>query len=273
MLRNYSVRTDLALEEKERFEADNVEISGVVLEEHYDEEREIRVTRVQIETENGAKAMGKPVGTYLTLEAPGLAMPDEESQMAVAEELCRCIRELVEKNVSDRKEELAILVAGVFSSCGSRRQEKVILPADFKGPKELSRLYGVRLTPDDNIYLYNAGAHWLGVPHRMGGLTKRGVDCSGFVTIIYREVYGKQLARSAADMLKHDCKRVRRGKLREGDLVFFRTGRGRKREPNHVGIYLKNGRFIHTSTSRGVMVSSLSEPYYERTWICGGRVK
>ena len=49
---------------------------------------------------------------------------------------------------------LAILVAGVFSSCGSRRQEKVILPADFKGPKELSRLYGVRLTPDDNIYLY-----------------------------------------------------------------------------------------------------------------------
>ena len=168
---------------------------------------------------------------------------------------------------------LAILVAGVFSSCGSRRQEKVILPADFKGPKELSRLYGVRLTPDDNIYLYNAGAHWLGVPHRMGGLTKRGVDCSGFVTIIYREVYGKQLARSAADMLKHDCKRVRRGKLREGDLVFFRTGRGRKREPNHVGIYLKNGRFIHTSTSRGVMVSSLSEPYYERTWICGGRVK
>ena len=113
MLRNYSVRTDLALEEKERFEADNVEISGVVLEEHYDEEREIRVTRVQIETENGAKAMGKPVGTYLTLEAPGLAMPDEESQMAVAEELCRCIRELVEKNVSDRKEELAILVAGL----------------------------------------------------------------------------------------------------------------------------------------------------------------
>ena len=58
MVKNYSVRTDLALEEKERFESDNVEIRGVVLEEDYDEEREIRVTRVQIETENGAKAMG-----------------------------------------------------------------------------------------------------------------------------------------------------------------------------------------------------------------------
>ena len=67
MLRNYSVRTDLALEEKERFESDNVEIPGVILKEEYDEDREIRLTRVEIETENGAKAMGKPTGTYLTL--------------------------------------------------------------------------------------------------------------------------------------------------------------------------------------------------------------
>lgn len=168
---------------------------------------------------------------------------------------------------------LVVMLTGLLGSCGSRKQPKVILPADFKGPKELSRLYGVRLTPEDNIYLYNAGAHWLGVPHRMGGLTKRGVDCSGFVMTIYREVYGKQLSRSAKDMLKRDCKRISRGKLSEGDLVFFRTGRGRKRQPDHVGIYLKNGRFIHTSTSQGVMVSSLSEPYYERTWLCGGRVR
>ena len=57
MLRNYSVRTDLALEEKERFESDDVEVQGVVLEEDYDEEQELRVTRVEIRTENGAKAM------------------------------------------------------------------------------------------------------------------------------------------------------------------------------------------------------------------------
>ena len=166
---------------------------------------------------------------------------------------------------------LSLLIALTLTACGARRTERVILPADFKGPKELLRLYGVRLTPDDNIFLYNAGAHWLGVPHRMGGLTKRGVDCSGFVQIIYREIYGKRLERTAADMLKKNCKRVGRGRLREGDLVFFRTGRSRT--PNHVGIYLKNGRFIHTSTSRGVMVSSLSEPYYTRTWLTGGRVK
>ena len=133
------------------------------------------------------------------------------------------------------------LLVVLLSSCGSK--QKVVLPPNFKGPKELSRLYGVRITPDDNIYLYNAGAHWLGVPHRLGGMSKRGIDCSGFVSILYN------------------------------DLVFFQTGRGKKKTPNHVGIYLKNGRFIHVSTSRGVMVSRLDEPYYMRPWITGGRVK
>lgn len=164
------------------------------------------------------------------------------------------------------------LLVALLSSCGSSKQ-KVILPPGFKGPKELSRLYGVRITPDDNIYLYNAGAQWLGVPHRFGGMNTRGVDCSGFVAILYDDIYGIRLSRSSADMLKRNCKKVSRGKLREGDLVFFQTGRGNKRTPNHVGIYLKNGRFIHVSTSRGVMVSRLDEPYYMRTWITGGRVK
>ena len=167
----------------------------------------------------------------------------------------------------------ALLLALLLPACGSRKMERIVLPDDFKGPRELGRLYGVKITPEDNIFLYNEGARWLGVPHRLGGLSKRGVDCSGFVTIVYQRIYGKKLARSAADMLKRDCKRIRRGQLREGDLVFFYTGRGRKKRPNHVGIYLKNGKFIHTSTSKGVMVSSLSEPYYLRTWMCGGRVK
>ena len=112
MIRNYCVRTDLALEEKERFESDDVEISGVVLEEEYDEEREIRTTRVVIETENGAAAMGKPVGTYLTLEAPDLAVPDEDSQMEIAAELCRRIRELIQKKRKEKKTERTLFISG-----------------------------------------------------------------------------------------------------------------------------------------------------------------
>lgn len=112
MVRNYCVRTDLALEEKERFESDNAEISGVVLEEEYDDENEIRTTRVVIETENGAKAMGKPTGTYLTVETPNLAAPDDESQKVIAGELCRRIRELTEKNRPGKKK-FSVLVVGL----------------------------------------------------------------------------------------------------------------------------------------------------------------
>ena len=117
MVRNYSVRTDLALEEKERFESDDVEIQGVILEESCDEEREMRLTRVEICTENGAKAMGKPVGTYLTPETPNLAVPDEELHMEIARELSRQIRRLIDKNIDKEKkkrsEDLSVLVVGL----------------------------------------------------------------------------------------------------------------------------------------------------------------
>ncbi|CUX42490.1 GPR endopeptidase [Clostridium sp. C105KSO13] len=113
MLEKYSIRTDLALEEKERFEADNVEVQGVVLEEEYDEEKEIRVSRVRIETENGAKVMGKPVGTYLTLEAPNLAVPDEGYHREISEKLSGFIRELIEGTGIQEKDDLSVLIVGL----------------------------------------------------------------------------------------------------------------------------------------------------------------
>lgn len=109
MIEKYSIRTDLALEQKERFEADNVEIPGVVLEEEEDRERDIRVTTVRIETEKGAKIMGKPVGTYITLEAPELAVPDEGYHSEVSEEILRYLRRLLPAD----KDEFSVLVAGL----------------------------------------------------------------------------------------------------------------------------------------------------------------
>lgn len=113
MVRNYSVRTDLALEERERFEADNVEVQGVVLEEEYDEERQIRVTRVEIRTENGAKAMGKPVGTYLTFETPDLALPDEDIHQDISNRLGGYVRELIRRNTGRSEKDLSVLVVGL----------------------------------------------------------------------------------------------------------------------------------------------------------------
>lgn len=103
----FQVRTDLALEARESFEEDDVEIRGVSIEEDYDKERDIRVSRVRIETENGARAMGKPVGDYLTLEAPGLSEEDEDYHREVSEVLARYIREMV----GEKKQ--SILVVGL----------------------------------------------------------------------------------------------------------------------------------------------------------------
>ena len=112
MIEKYSVRTDLALEEKERFESDNVEISGVVLEEDYDETLEIRITRVKIETENGATAMGKPAGVYLTLEAPNLAVPDEDYHREISEKLADHMEELLHENHLTGRD-ISVLVVGL----------------------------------------------------------------------------------------------------------------------------------------------------------------
>ena len=113
MVEKYNIRTDLALEEKERFESDQVEVQGVVLEEEYDKEREIRVTTVRIETENGAKTMGKPVGTYLTIEAPNLSSPDEGIHREVSEELAKYLTEVMGKIIPENEHDKKVLVIGL----------------------------------------------------------------------------------------------------------------------------------------------------------------
>ncbi len=109
MIEKYSIRTDLALEDKERFESDNVEVQGVSLKEDYDEEREIKVTTVKIETENGAKVMRKPVGTYITMEAPNMAVPDEDYHDEISKELAKFLARFIKKD----KEDFSILVVGL----------------------------------------------------------------------------------------------------------------------------------------------------------------
>ena len=112
--------------------------------------------------------------------------------------------------------------------------------------------------------------NWIGVPYRNGGTTKQGVDCSGLTSAIYKKVYRKNLERSSEDQRKKDCKKVKKRKLEEGDLVFFHNGRKKKRA-THVGIYLKEDLFIHASTSRGVSIGNLNEDYWEKHWLSGGK--
>ena len=141
--------------------------------------------------------------------------------------------------------------------------------------RELARAsvrLGMEIDRKDNHALYIESSRWIGTPYRSGGNTQRGTDCSGMASQIYSKVYRTTLHRTAEEQRKYDCRKVKKGKLREGDLVFFHNGRNRKRA-SHVGIYLKDGRFIHASSSRGVIVSRLNEEYYRKHWLAGGQVK
>ena len=129
---------------------------------------------------------------------------------------------------------------------------------------------GIDINLEDNHALYVESSNWMGVPYRNGGTTKQGVDCSGLTSSIYKKVYRKSLERSSDDQLKKDCRRVNKRKLEEGDLVFFHNGR-KKKHATHVGIYLKEDKFIHASTSRGVSIGNLNEEYWEKHWLSGGR--
>lgn len=137
--------------------------------------------------------------------------------------------------------------------------------------KACARL-GVSPNGVKNKTLYIESASWIGTSYKYGGMSRSGVDCSGLTGLIYKAVYGKKLSRSSAGILQDNCKRINKSGMREGDLVFFRTDGKRSKTPNHVGIYLKEGKFIHSSSSKGVIVSSMAQDYYVRNFIAAGRV-
>lgn len=162
-----------------------------------------------------------------------------------------------------------LVVLGLTVSLSSCR---TLAPrVDYKALARASVRLGVDIGLEDNHKLYIEAANWIGVPYRPAGDTKRGTDCSGLTSQLYRKVYRTKLARST-DGQKEESNKVARRNLREGDLVFFTSSRS-GRKVAHVGIYLKDEKFIHASTSSGVIVSRLDEKYYTRHWMSGGRVR
>ena len=142
----------------------------------------------------------------------------------------------------------------IFSSCRTSAPR-----LDYQALARASVLLGIDINLEDDHKLYLEAADWIGAPYR------------GMVYQIYRKVYRIQVPRNTEE-LKNKSNKVAKRNLKEGDLVFFSSNRSRKRVA-HVGIYLKSGKFIHSSTSRGVIVSRLNEDYYLRHWISGGRIR
>ncbi len=129
------------------------------------------------------------------------------------------------------------------------------------GTKKISTEDRTKTALDQQFTLYK------GTPYKFGGTTKSGFDCSGYVQKVYKDAFQTTLPRTTKEMSKVG-KKISKSKLKIGDLVFFRpTSRYR-----HVGIYMGNDQFMHSSTSKGVIVSDLNNVYWRKKYRFARRI-
>jgi lipoprotein Spr len=132
-----------------------------------------------------------------------------------------------------------------------------------------SNLLGYNITYISNPRLYQSVSDWMGTPYKYSGDNKDGIDCSGLVCEVYKKCYNVNIDGSAKDIF-NNSEQLKRSDLREGDLVFFKI---RNNKISHIGIYLGQNKFVHSSTQKGVVVSDLDDPYYVKYFFKAGRIK
>jgi len=131
-----------------------------------------------------------------------------------------------------------------------------------------AQIAGLSVSSIQNVQLYESIIKWLGTPYRYAGKTLGGIDCSGLVNKLIRAGFDLESQGNSVSLYKQ-CTPLKKTELAEGDLVFFKT---RSQNISHVGLYLGENKFVHSSRSNGVIISDLESPYYKRTFYKGGRL-
>ena len=165
-----------------------------------------------------------------------------------------------------------IAVCGLLlSSCAARKKPDTptVPPAVTSGAGMVHPKLGIVVPANVNPQLLAGLEKWRGVPYKLGGNSAAGIDCSGLILQLYKEVYQQQTPRTTADLFARSLM-ITVDSLQEGDLVFFSIN---SQKPSHAGLYLWNGFFYHASTSKGVMISSLQEAYWKKYFTSAGRIK
>jgi lipoprotein Spr len=159
--------------------------------------------------------------------------------------------------------------------------QKAVAPTVVNPPvktySELQIKYAgfLKTTPEyiTNTKLYTFIDEWLHTPYKWGGTDKHGIDCSAFMQRLLQDVYNVHIPRTSIDQFFHDWV-DRFGSadyLAEGDLVFFKTMKGKL--ISHVGLYLGNHMFVNSSSSKGVSIGNLDDPYWKSKYVAAGRLK
>ncbi len=174
-MEEYRIRTDLALEARECVNDAEGNLRGVRTEEYYLDQEDIRVTKVYIETRNGARSMGKPIGTYVTMEAPALVEPDEDYHREISECMAK---ELLELLIQDDREK-SVLVVGL----GNRE-----VTADALGPQVVDNLFITRhVVKEYGKAAYNCTKMNLVSSIEPGVMAKTGMETAEIVAGVVHE--------------------------------------------------------------------------------------
>ncbi|WP_415890974.1 NlpC/P60 family protein [Neptuniibacter sp. SY11_33] len=140
-----------------------------------------------------------------------------------------------------------ILTGVVLSGCSSTLKQSSAPAVSMQAQSPVSQAL---------LDQYNS---WAGTPYRLGGNNRSGIDCSAFTQVTFRDQFGVDIPRTTRDQLGSGSN-IAKGQLKAGDLVFFQTGYKQR----HVGIYVQEGQFLHASTSKGVIISRLDNPYWQK---------
>ncbi|HIP82922.1 MAG TPA: cell wall hydrolase [Desulfocapsa sulfexigens] len=168
-----------------------------------------------------------------------------------------------EKNLRYVKFVFLIIIVSTMAACSSKEHSTPVVVDGIKTSSTVN-------FEDSSTLKTTILKHydeWRNTPYRMGGLGKSGIDCSGFTYITFRSKLGCTLPRTTKLQSKTGTK-VTRKNLRIGDLVFFKTSLFYR----HVGIYLGDSKFLHASTRKGVIISSLKENYWRKCYWTARRV-
>jgi len=153
---------------------------------------------------------------------------------------------------------IPVLICGIFLVACSSTPHHDSISSSVKLAEKRVDLNNTAIVKDILTQQY---ADWRHVQHRMGGMSKTGIDCSGLVYRTYRSKFGIDVPRSTESQSRAG-QSINKSQLKAGDMVFFKTGF----KTRHVGLYIDKGDFLHVSSSKGVMISNLETPYWDDTY-------
>jgi lipoprotein Spr len=129
---------------------------------------------------------------------------------------------------------------------------------------------GIEIDSCNYHLLYDEAYNWMNTPYKYAGNSKNGIDCSSLIKNIYSKIYNLKLSGSSSYIYAQTKEISDKNELKEGDLLFFKIN---KKQISHIGIFLKDGYFIHSSVNKGVTISNLNEKYYQKYYFTAGRIQ